>query len=259
MSAASIGLHPVSRRALAVSTALMALLALMIVVAPPALAHHPEVGGGVGTRCVNEQPVLDVTSESWSHAEEDGEGVNNSNIGVYVKTTGTSDTNYVKVGQGEYTDANGQIFSLTVSGQTVIDNGWAGQNVTVQVVAEANWGNGVAGGQTDTTTIQLLGIADCVTTTTPPTTIPVETTLPADTTLPPETTVPPVETTVAPTTTFPDQVLPTEVVPTTAAPEVSPTTLPFTGAATENLALIALVLTGTGVLALVATRRPKED
>jgi hypothetical protein len=96
---------------------------------------------------------------------------------------------------------------------------------------------------------------------------PVDTTVPPETTLPPETTGPPVDTTVppvdttipAPTTTFPDEVSPTEVVPTTEAPEVSPTTLPFTGAATENLALIALVLTGAGILALVATRRPKED
>jgi hypothetical protein len=48
-------------------------------------------------------------------------------------------------------------------------------------------------------------------------------------------------------------------VPTTEGSEVSPTTLPFTGAATENLAMVALVLVGAGTLFLVMTRSPDEE
>jgi hypothetical protein len=72
----------------------------------------------------------------------------------------------------------------------------------------------------------------------------------------------PIETT---TTTIPDEVLPTVVTPTTLPPEVLPTevvapsTLPFTGAESDDLALIALALTGTGILFLVATRSKRED
>jgi LPXTG-motif cell wall-anchored protein len=67
------------------------------------------------------------------------------------------------------------------------------------------------------------------------------------------------------TTTIPDEVLPTVVTPTTLPPEVLPTevvapsTLPFTGAESDDLALIALALTGTGILFLVATRSKRED
>ena len=105
-------------------------------------------------------------------------------------------------------------------------------------------------GETTTTTAE-------VTTTTAPeetTTVPEETT----TTAPVETTTTaPVET----TTTFPDEVLPTEVTTTTVevSPTEAPTTLPFTGAETENLALIALALAGIGALTLVATRTRSED
>jgi hypothetical protein len=75
------------------------------------------------------------------------------------------------------------------------------------------------------------------------------------TTIPPE---------VLPTvvTTVPTEVLPTVVttVPTEVAPtEALPSTLPFTGAESDELALIALALFGTGVLFLVATRSRRED
>ena len=67
------------------------------------------------------------------------------------------------------------------------------------------------------------------------------------------------------TTTILDEVLPTVVTPPTTIPdevlptEVLPSTLPFTGAETEGLGLIALALTGTGILFLVATRSRRED
>ena len=82
---------------------------------------------------------------------------------------------------------------------------------------------------------------------------------PVDTT--PATTIPPE---VLPTvvTTIPPEVLPTVVttVPTEVAPtEALPSTLPFTGAESDELALIALALFGTGVLFLVATRSRRED
>ena len=103
-------------------------------------------------------------------------------------------------------------------------------------------------------------ILDCETVETTTTTVE-ETT----TTVPEETTTVPVEpTTTTPvetTTTFPDEVLPTEVTTTTVevTPTEAPTTLPFTGAETENLALIALALAGIGALTLVATRTRSED
>ncbi len=69
-------------------------------------------------------------------------------------------------------------------------------------------------------------------------------------------------TTTTPATTIPPEVLPTVVttVPTEVAPtEALPSTLPFTGAESDELALIALALFGTGVLFLVATRSRRED
>ncbi len=69
-------------------------------------------------------------------------------------------------------------------------------------------------------------------------------------------------TTTTPATTVPTEVLPTVVttVPTEVLPtEALPSTLPFTGAESDELALIALALFGTGVLFLVATRSRRED
>ena len=94
----------------------------------------------------------------------------------------------------------------------------------------------------------------------------------------PDVVAPPVTTTMVPdevlptvvTTTVPDEVLPT-VVRTTVPDEVSPTvvtttlpdealpsTLPFTGPGNGNLALIALALTGAGILFLVVSRASRN-
>ena len=107
-------------------------------------------------------------------------------------------------------------------------------------------------------------VSDCSVVETTTTTAPETTTTTVEvgettiTTTPATTTTTPVETTLPPTTTtFPDEVLPTEVTTTTV--EVAPTTLPFTGSDSENLALIAFVLTGIGILTLVATRSRVED
>ena len=77
--------------------------------------------------------------------------------------------------------------------------------------------------------------------------------------------------TVVTTTTVPDEVLPTVVTPTTVPDEVLPTvvtttlpgealpsTLPFTGAGTGSLALIALALMGAGILFIVVTRASRS-
>jgi len=66
------------------------------------------------------------------------------------------------------------------------------------------------------------------------------------------------------TTTVPEEVLPTSVTTTTVPDEVlptevSPSTLPFTGPESEGLSLVALALTGAGILFLVAARTsPRE-
>ena len=62
------------------------------------------------------------------------------------------------------------------------------------------------------------------------------------------------------TTTIPDEVSPTSIVSTTTTivtttdPGVSPETLPFTGFESGATGLLALVLVGSGALALVGTR-----
>ena len=86
-------------------------------------------------------------------------------------------------------------------------------------------------------------VIDCAALETTTTTIPDEVSPTVVTTVPPEV-LPEVVTTV-----------PTEVAPT----EALPSTLPFTGAESDELALIALALFGTGVLFLVATRSRRED
>jgi hypothetical protein len=63
--------------------------------------------------------------------------------------------------------------------------------------------------------------------------------------------------TVVTTTSVPDEVLPT-VVTTTLPGEALPSTLPFTGAGTGNLTLIALTLTGAGILFLVVSRASRN-
>ena len=101
---------------------------------------------------------------------------------------------------------------------------------------------------------------------------------PVTTTMVPDEVLPTVVTTMVPdevlptvvTTTVPDEVLPT-VVRTTVPDEVSPTvvtttlpdealpsTLPFTGPGNGNLALIALALTGAGILFLVVSRASRN-
>ena len=81
----------------------------------------------------------------------------------------------------------------------------------------------------------------------------------------PDVVAPPVTTTMVPdevlptvvTTTVPDEVSPT-VVTTTLPDEALPSTLPFTGPGNGNLALIALALTGAGILFLVVSRASRN-
>ena len=88
---------------------------------------------------------------------------------------------------------------------------------------------------------------------------------PVTTTMVPDEVLPTVVTTTVPdevlptvvTTTVPDEVSPT-VVTTTLPDEALPSTLPFTGPGNGNLALIALALTGAGILFLVVSRASRN-
>ena len=152
--------------------------------------------------------------------------------------------------------------SITVSNLTSHTFDWSSTGVVISAVF-VKAGNGgwlydyLPAGETADTGLDsgdhaISHITFCSGGTTPPTEPPADST--TTTTIPDE--VSPTSI-VSTTTTIPDVVSPTSIVSTTA--EVSPETLPFTGFENGTTGLLALLLVGSGALALVGTRVFREE
>jgi hypothetical protein len=120
---------------------------IMVVGAPGASAHHPEISAS--SRCEGYGPVIDFVASSWAT----GAKGSNANIGIYVD--GVWQTS------GAFTPANGFEFSGSFDASAFGD-----RTVTVMARADAPWGNGNPAGDSRSVTITVTGECGGETTTT---------------------------------------------------------------------------------------------
>lgn len=137
------------RRTAGVVVALMTTWAIALVLgAPAAFAHHPEIAGQ--SVCTDDAPVIEYRSVSWKTDGSPGSG--NPLIGIYV--------NGERVAEGAYTAANGFQFSGSIPATR-----WAGATVTLTAIAEAAWDNNAPPGDQRSTQVTV-GPVKCGTSTT---------------------------------------------------------------------------------------------
>lgn len=120
---------------------------IMVIGAPGALAHHPEISAS--TRCDGYGPVIDYVATSWASGSK-GE---NANIGIYVDG--------VWADSGSFSKDSGYTFSGTIDASS-----WVGKTVTVTAQADGSWGNGMNPGDSRSTTVAIEADACGNTTTT---------------------------------------------------------------------------------------------
>ena len=242
----------------ALSLALLTVVAFVLVLAAPALAHHPVISGEV---------LCDQESGSWLVVWE----VANSETVAGSNRTMTIDA----------VTYNGPALTLIVVGavvppdQVIIEHQQVQQGVELTLIVRGDWD---LGGSQDISRQATVQVPDepctSTTTTTTPTTVPPTTTPPTTTppTTTPPTTTPPTTTpptTTPPTTVPPTTVPPTTVPPTTVPPTVAPTsivtttqeTLPVTGFSDSGVggAGVALLLGGASLLLLARRRQRSAD
>ncbi|MGA7282720.1 MAG: hypothetical protein WBZ40_13190, partial [Acidimicrobiia bacterium] len=156
--------HPGLERIFAVFAAFSMLASLMVMYAPTALAHHPDLTGSVS--CDSGVPYISFTASSWTTQNYGGRY--NSNIGVYVDTdSGTSfNGNEVKKATGKFLPGVGDYPVPTVSYSTPENtaqqtqspaaqftgsfdaSAWEGSTIYLKSRADGTWWNGTASGST---------------------------------------------------------------------------------------------------------------
>ena len=110
-------------------------IGFQMLLAGTALAHHPTI---VATAvCSEGVAVIEYTSTSWSLLPLEGE---NPQIDISV--------NGVVVASGAYVYASGNTFSGTTAAPS-------GTTAVVSALAVGTWGNGFAGGQSESTTVTI--------------------------------------------------------------------------------------------------------
>ncbi len=129
-----------TRRTAGVVVGLLITWAIALVLgAPAAFAHHPEIEGR--SVCVEDVPVLEYRSVSWR--TDGAPGSANPLIGIYVNGT--------RVGEGAYNAENGYGFSGSVDARD-----WADSTVTLTAIAEGNWDNGAPPGDQRSVQVAIL-------------------------------------------------------------------------------------------------------
>ena len=148
----SLGFTPVRRRferLLATLSAVAVLMSIMVVFAPAALAHHPEITAN--QTCVDQEVSIAYESVSWKTDGTPGSGHSDIRIEVRVNGSGT----WAEVANGAFNAGNNYRFSGTFDAAPY----W-GESIEVQARAVGPWDNGNGGGETRVTN-PFLVIQDC--------------------------------------------------------------------------------------------------
>jgi hypothetical protein len=140
MSLARVAPRKGFERFLAIISAFAVFMSLMVVFAPVALAHHPEISAN--QTCVDGKVTIAYESISWR--TDGGSGSGHSNIVIEVQVNGAG--SWTQVGSGSYTAGNNYRFSDTFDAESY----W-GESIQVQARAVGAWDNGMGGGETRTT------------------------------------------------------------------------------------------------------------
>lgn len=127
-------------RVLAILSAFAVLMSLMVMYAPAALAHHPEISAN--QTCADGKVVIAYESVSWR--TDGGSGSGHSDIRIEVRVGGSG--SWTEVDSDAYTSTNGYRFSGTFDGEPY----W-GSSIEVRARANGPWDNGLGGGETRTT------------------------------------------------------------------------------------------------------------
>jgi hypothetical protein len=140
MSVAAITQRRRFERVLTISSAFAVLTSLMVVFAPTALAHHPEISAS--QTCVDKQVRIAYESVSWKTDGTPGSG--NSDIRIEVQVDGAGP--WIEVASGVYESGNDFRFEGTFDATPY----W-GESIVVQARAIGPWDNGIGGGETTKT------------------------------------------------------------------------------------------------------------
>lgn len=149
MSFATITHRRRFERFLTILSAFAVLMSLMVMLAPAALAHHPEISAS--KTCVDHKPYVEYDAISWKTDGTPGSGHADVRIEVSVAGSGS----WTQVGSGAFTAGNNYRFS----GEFDASAYW-GSSIEVRARTVGPWDNGVAGGQVNATG-QFLVDQDC--------------------------------------------------------------------------------------------------
>ncbi|MGH8870832.1 MAG: hypothetical protein ACRDWS_02515 [Acidimicrobiia bacterium] len=136
-------------RLTATLSAFAVFMSLMVMLAPAALAHHPEISAG--KTCVDDKPYVHFDAISWR--TDGGSGSGHPDIRIEVRVNGTGA--WTEVASDAFNAGNGYQFS----GDFDASDYW-GNNIEVQARAVGPWDNGVGGGETRSTSMFLVD-QDC--------------------------------------------------------------------------------------------------
>lgn len=140
MSFATITHRRRFERFLTIISAFAVLMSLMVVLAPTALAHHPEISAN--QTCVDQQVRIAYESVSWKTDGTSGSGHSDIRIEVQVNGAGP----WTEVANGAYAAGNNYRFSGTFDASSY----W-GASIVVRARAVGPWDNGIGGGETTAT------------------------------------------------------------------------------------------------------------
>ena len=136
-------------RFLTILSASAVLISLMVMLAPAALAHHPEISAS--KICVDDKPYVHFDAISWKTDGTSGSG--HSDIRIEVRVGGSG--SWIPVASGAFTADN----SYRFSGEFDATAYW-GSSIEVRARAVGPWDNGIGGGEIRVTG-QFLVDQDC--------------------------------------------------------------------------------------------------
>ncbi|MGH8912934.1 MAG: hypothetical protein ACRDZM_00265 [Acidimicrobiia bacterium] len=140
MNVAQIAHRRWFERFLAILSAFAMFTSLMVMFAPAALAHHPEISAG--QICADGVPRITYESVSWKTDGTSGSGHPDIRIEVRVNGSGS----WIEVGNGVYNAANDFRFSGSFDATP-----YFGDSIELRARTVGAWDNGTAGGQTTAT------------------------------------------------------------------------------------------------------------
>ena len=112
-------------------------MSMMVVFAPAALAHHPEISAS--QVCDDGDVAIAYESVSWRTDGGSGSAHNDIRIDIQVNGSGP----WTEIANGAYNAGNNYRFSGVIDGTPYV-----GQSVVVRARAVGAWTNGQGGGET---------------------------------------------------------------------------------------------------------------